>query len=94
VAIVGELEATGVAKHVWVDREWHLGGLPDTLDGRVAMAVAAVLARAVHQPLDLARLHPGGHIGSRAGRVASEGFSDALKRSLPIRSADRPTPSG
>src|SRR5262245_11544807 len=32
VAIVGELEPTGMAKHVWVDREWHLGGLPDTLD--------------------------------------------------------------
>jgi len=32
VAIVGELEATGVAKHVRVDREWHLGGLPDTLN--------------------------------------------------------------
>src|SRR5262249_54219669 len=32
VAIVGEPEPTGVAKHVWVDREWHLGGLPDTLD--------------------------------------------------------------
>src|SRR5262249_14568869 len=32
VAIVGELEATGVAKHVWVDREWHLGGLPEALN--------------------------------------------------------------
>jgi hypothetical protein len=32
VTIIGELEPTGVAKHVWVDREWHLGGLPDTLD--------------------------------------------------------------
>src|SRR5262249_26453785 len=32
VAIVGELEPTGMAKHMWVDREWHLGGLPDTLD--------------------------------------------------------------
>jgi hypothetical protein len=32
VAIVGELELTGMAKHVWVDREWHLGGLPDTMD--------------------------------------------------------------
>jgi hypothetical protein len=32
VAIVGELEPTGMAKHVWMDREWHLGGLPDTLD--------------------------------------------------------------
>ena len=32
VAVVGELEPAGMAKHVWVDREWHLGGLPDTLD--------------------------------------------------------------
>src|SRR6516164_3294214 len=32
VAIVRELEPTGVAKHVRVDGEWHLGGLPDTLD--------------------------------------------------------------
>jgi hypothetical protein len=32
VAIIGQLEAAGVAKHVRVDREWHLGGLPDTLD--------------------------------------------------------------
>jgi hypothetical protein len=32
VAIVGELEPAGMAKHVWVDREWHLGGLPEALD--------------------------------------------------------------
>ena len=32
MAIVGELEPTGMAKHVRVDGEWHLGGLPDTLD--------------------------------------------------------------
>src|SRR5262249_37414531 len=32
VAIVGELEPTGMAKHVRVDREWHLGGLPEALD--------------------------------------------------------------
>ena len=32
VAVVGQLEAAGMAKHVWMDREWHLGGLPDTLD--------------------------------------------------------------
>src|SRR5262245_55210500 len=35
VAIVGELEPTGMAKHVRVDGEWHLGGLPDTLDEAV-----------------------------------------------------------
>src|SRR5499433_2534714 len=35
VAIVGELEPTGMAKHVRVDGEWHLGGLPDALDEAV-----------------------------------------------------------
>jgi hypothetical protein len=29
MAIVGELEAAGMAEHVWVDREW---GLADALD--------------------------------------------------------------
>ena len=28
VAIIGQLEPAGMAKHVGVDREWHLGGLP------------------------------------------------------------------
>src|SRR5262245_40707201 len=32
VAIVGELEPTGMTKHVRVDREWHLGGLTEALD--------------------------------------------------------------
>jgi hypothetical protein len=32
VPVVGELEAAGMAKHVGVDREWHLGGLADALD--------------------------------------------------------------
>src|SRR5215475_13633983 len=32
VAIVGELEPTGVAKHVRVDGEWQLGGLTEALD--------------------------------------------------------------
>jgi hypothetical protein len=27
VAIIGELEPTGMAQHVWVDRESHLGSL-------------------------------------------------------------------
>jgi hypothetical protein len=35
VAIVGELKPTGMAKHVWVDGEWHLGGLADALDKSV-----------------------------------------------------------
>jgi hypothetical protein len=32
VAIICELEPTGMAKHVGVDREWHFGGLPEALD--------------------------------------------------------------
>jgi hypothetical protein len=35
VAIVRELEPTGMAKHVWVDREWHPGGLANALDESV-----------------------------------------------------------
>ena len=35
VAIVGELEPAGMAKHVRVDREWHLGGLAEPLDEAV-----------------------------------------------------------
>ena len=35
VAIVGELETTGMAQHVGVDREWHLGSLADALDESV-----------------------------------------------------------
>jgi len=32
VAIVCQLEPAGMAKHVRVDREWHLGGFPEALD--------------------------------------------------------------
>ena len=32
VAVIRELEPTGMAKHVRVDRKWHLGGLAETLD--------------------------------------------------------------
>jgi hypothetical protein len=35
VAVVGELEPTGMTKHVRVDREWHLGGLADAVDESV-----------------------------------------------------------
>src|SRR5262245_31320004 len=35
VAVVGELKTTGMVKHVWVDREWHLGGLANALDEAV-----------------------------------------------------------
>ena len=35
VAVVCELEPTGMAKHVRVDWEWHLGGLAEALDEAV-----------------------------------------------------------
>src|SRR6516165_9760845 len=35
MAIIGQLEPAGMAKHVRVDRERHLGGLPNTLDEAV-----------------------------------------------------------
>ena len=35
VAIIGELKTTGMAQHVWVDREWHVGSLADPLDEAV-----------------------------------------------------------
>ena len=37
VAIVGQLEPARMAKHVRVDGEWQLGGLPETLDKPVEM---------------------------------------------------------
>ena len=41
-AIVGELEPAGMAEHVGMDREWHLGGLPDALDEAVETDGAAI----------------------------------------------------
>ena len=35
VAVVSELEPASMAKHVWMDREWHLGGLANALDEAV-----------------------------------------------------------
>jgi hypothetical protein len=32
VTIIGELEPTGMAQHVGVDREWHVSGFPEALD--------------------------------------------------------------
>ena len=40
VAIVGQLEPTRMAKHVRVDREWHLGSLVDALDEAVETSEA------------------------------------------------------
>jgi hypothetical protein len=35
VTIIGQLEPAGMAQHVRVDREWHLGSLADALDEAV-----------------------------------------------------------
>jgi hypothetical protein len=35
VAIIGQLEPAGMAKHVWVDREWHVRSLADALNEAV-----------------------------------------------------------
>ena len=35
MAIIGQLEPTRMAKHVRVDREWHLSGLAEALDEAV-----------------------------------------------------------
>ena len=45
VAIVGELEPTGMAQHVWVDREWRLGSLADAREMPIT-GIAACCARA------------------------------------------------
>ena len=43
VAVVGQLEPTGMAKHVRVDWEWHLGGFPEALDKPVEVDRSAAL---------------------------------------------------
>ena len=43
VAIICELEPAGMAKHVGVDRERHLGGLLDTLDEAMEAACTPLL---------------------------------------------------
>src|SRR5262249_43007570 len=52
VAIVGELEPTGMAQHVGVDRKWHLGSLPDAL----------------HKPVEANRTDWSAALGNRADR--------------------------
>jgi hypothetical protein len=46
VAIVGELVAAGVPEHVWVDANWHLGGLTEALDKPVKAYGAPSVHRA------------------------------------------------
>src|SRR5262249_10592701 len=39
-----ELKTTGMAKHLWVDREWHLDGLADPLLGNEDVGVFGIIA--------------------------------------------------
>src|SRR5262245_51149212 len=41
VSVIRELEPTGMAKHVRVNGEWHLGGLPEALNEAVETDGAA-----------------------------------------------------
>src|SRR5262245_27749382 len=56
VAIVGELEPTGMAKHVWVDRERHLGSLADALDEAVEANRADWPAALGNEHINLSKL--------------------------------------
>ena len=44
VAVVRELEPTGMAKHVGMDREWHLGGLAEAVDEAVKVSLCRAIA--------------------------------------------------
>jgi hypothetical protein len=57
VAVIRELEPTGMAKHVRVDREWHLGGLADALDEAVETDGADWSATFLEQSIDRARAY-------------------------------------
>ena len=57
VAIIGELKTTGMAQHVRVDREWHLGGLADVyaktlLKRRLESAMNSILANCKNSVCD------------------------------------------
>ena len=59
VAIVGELEPTGMAKHVRVDREWHLGKprrcdliCPPVMSLRTLFLLAILSVATIAEPID------------------------------------------
>ena len=62
VANVGELEPTGMAQHVRVDREWHLGSLPEALDKPVETDGLAAYMKicALLVPREMKLEHAGG----------------------------------
>src|SRR5262249_19806885 len=101
VAIICELEPTGVAKHVWVDGEWHLGGLPEALDepvetdgtdwppslGNEYVGVSRVIAAKLAQRPHLVtanRVHAGNPILDTVNVQAALGELDLL----PLQVAD------
>ena len=73
VAVVGELEPTGMAKHVRLDREWHLGGLTDALD-------EAVEADGADRPTAFGNEHVGvSRVIPAPGRVRNRGAARAAR---------------
>src|SRR5262249_19488960 len=55
VAIIRQLEPAGMAKHVRVDRKWHLGGLADALDKPVETDGAEWPAALGNEYVDVSR---------------------------------------
>jgi hypothetical protein len=73
VAIVREFEPAGMAKHVRVDREWHLGGLPEALDEPVETDGTSDADRVAVDDLELTRFdgRSRGGEGENKGKKAS-----------------------
>src|SRR5262249_33518377 len=100
VAVIRELEPTGMAKHVRVDRKWHLGGLPEALDeavetdgadnaalGNEYVGILRVLAPQLTQRPHLVtadRMHAGNAIFDAVNVEATLGQLDLL----PLQLAD------
>src|SRR5262249_44960214 len=105
VAIVGELEPTGMAKHVGVDRKWHLCSLADALDEAVETGGADGPAAVGNEDGSLfrvlaAQLTQRPHLVAPDGMHAGNAVLDAVNvqariaRSAAIASRRPPRPAG
>ena len=73
MAIVGELEPAGMAKHVRVDREWHISGFPDALDKPMETDGADWSAALGNEYVGVSRVIPA------PGRVRNRGAARAAR---------------
>src|SRR5262249_12397781 len=85
VAIVGELKTTGMAQHVRVDRERHLGSLADALDEAVEANRTDWPASLGNEYVSLfgvlaAQLTEGLHLVTPYGMHAGNAVLDAVNR--------------